>query len=65
MSSKLFSSESAILTVKTLVLELEPDSMSFVTLRVKQDRRQAPPSPPPALERRGRQGAYVKKPASN
>jgi hypothetical protein len=38
--------------LKTIVLELEADSTSFVTLRVKPDRRRTQLDLPPALERR-------------
>ena len=46
-------------------VELEADS-SFVTLRVKRDRRQSQMNLPVAIERRGEwQGAYAREPASN
>jgi hypothetical protein len=46
-------------------VELEADS-SFVTLRVKRDRRQSQMNPPVAIERRGTwQGAYAREPAPN
>ena len=66
MPSKVFSSQFPVLTVKKLVMDLEAESTSLVTLRVKRDRRQFQMDVPAALERRGeqQQGAYVKKPAS-
>jgi hypothetical protein len=64
MPPKGLPSEFPVLRVKKLVMELEADSNSFVTLRVKRDRRQAQMPLPAALERRGELGVYVKKPAS-
>ena len=47
------SSAPTVVSVKTLVLELEADSTSFVTLRVKPDRRQSRETVSMARERRG------------
>ena len=64
-SSKYLSLDSPVVSVKTLVLELESDARSFVTLRVKQDRRQTHRDVPAAVERRGAaRSSYTKKPAS-
>jgi len=46
-------SASTVVSVKKIVLELEADSASFVTLRVKPDRRQSRQSMSIANERRG------------
>ena len=62
-SSKYLSPDFPVVSVKTLVLELESDARSFATLRVKQDRRQTHRDA--AVERRGAaRSSYTKKPAS-
>ena len=64
MPSKEFSSASVV-SVRKLLLELEADSTTFVTLRVKQDRRQSAVDVPMALERReALQPTYDRKPVS-
>ena len=47
------SSPATVVSVKRLVLELEADSTSFITLRVKPDRRQSRQTVLVARERRG------------
>ena len=47
------SSPATVVSVKRLVLELEADSTSFITLRVKPDRRQSRETVSMARERRG------------
>lgn len=47
------SSPPTVVSVKRLVLELEADSASFITLRVKPDRRQSRQTVSVAGERRG------------
>ena len=47
------SSPATVVSVKRLVLELEADSTSFITLRVKPDRRQSRETVSVARERRG------------
>ena len=51
--SKDVSSPATVVSVKRLVLELEADSTSFITLRVKPDRRQSRETVSVARERRG------------
>ena len=62
MSSKVLSLDSPAVSVRTLVLELDADSASFITLRAKPDRRQLHRDRPPAFERRR---PYTQKPASD
>ena len=47
------SSPATVVSVKRLMLELEADSTSFITLRVKPDRRQSRETVSVARERRG------------
>ena len=66
MPSKVVAPASPVVSVKKLLLELETDSTSFITLRVKPDRRQMQLDLPVAFERRvARQTSYHKKPASS
>jgi hypothetical protein len=54
----------AAISVKKLVLELEVGSASFVTLRVKPDRRKLTLDPPVLPERRTAFQPYARKPVS-
>ena len=68
MPSKMISLTSSLISVKRLVMELEADATSFVTLRVKPDRRQSSPAPalPAELERRAAlQPSFVRKPVAS
>ena len=56
---------SAVVSVKKLLLELETDSTSFVTLRVKPDRRQSTANSWISVERRAAlRPAFSGKPVS-
>ena len=52
MSSKKISSASPVASVRKVVLVIDVDPASLVTLRVKPDRRQVSTHLPDALERR-------------
>jgi hypothetical protein len=53
MPSKVVTPAFPAVSVKKLVLELDADSTSFVTLRVKRDRRQFQLDVPNVMDRRG------------